>query len=99
VPDGPLRVGGDVKAPAITARSEPRYTEPARAARVEGVVVVEAIISKDGRVEQVRVIKDLPMGLGDEAIAAVKKWRFKPATLNGQPVEVIFNLTVNFKLQ
>ena len=97
-PSGPLRVGGDVKAPVVIDRSEPSYTEAARKARVQGIVVVEAIIGKDGRVQDVKVVKPLPMGLAEQAEAAVKRWRFKPGTLNGQPVATIFNLTVNFKL-
>ncbi|HYI08501.1 MAG TPA: energy transducer TonB, partial [Thermoanaerobaculia bacterium] len=97
-PTGPLRVGGDVKAPTILERPEPKYTEAARKARVTGIVVVEAIIGKDGRVQDVKVVKPLPMGLAEEAEAAVRRWRFKPGTLNGQPVTTIFNLTVNFKL-
>src|SRR6266852_6004178 len=64
-PDRPLRVGGDVKAPVITSRVEPQYNEAARKARITGVVIVEAIINKQGRVEQVKVIKGLPMGLSD----------------------------------
>ena len=98
VPSGPVRVGGDVKAPIITNRVQPEYTETARKARVSGVVVVEAIINKSGEVEQVHVIKGLPMGLSDKAEEAVKQWHFKPGTMGGQPVEVIFDLTVNFKL-
>jgi protein TonB len=47
----------------------------------------------------VKVLKPLPFGLDQAAVEAVKQWTFKPATLNGQPVEVIFNLTVNFMLQ
>lgn len=94
----PLRVGGDVKAPVVIDRADPLYTETARKARIAGVVIVEAIISKSGRVEDVRVIKGLPMGLSEEAERAVQKWRFKPGTLNGQPVTTIFNLTVHFKL-
>jgi protein TonB len=97
-PSGPLRVGGDVKAPTVVSRVEPQYNEAARKARITGVVIVEAIINKEGRVEQVKVIKGLPMGLSDAAEEAVKGWRFRPGTLNGQPVEVIFNLTVNFTL-
>jgi len=97
-PSGPLRVGGDVKAPVVIDRPDPNYTEAARKARVAGIVVVEAIIGKDGRVQDVKVVKGLPMGLGEEAEAAVRRWRFKPGTLNGQPVATIFNLTVNFKL-
>jgi protein TonB len=97
-PAGPLRVGGDVKAPVVVDRVDPEYTEPARKARVAGVVVVEAIIDKNGRVQDVKVIKGLPMGLGASAEAAVRQWRFKPGTLNGKPVATIFNLTVTFKM-
>lgn len=97
-PTAPLRVGGDVKAPVVIERADPLYTETARKARVAGTVIVEAIINKSGRVEDVRVVKGLPMGLSVEAEQAVKKWRFKPGTLNGVPVATIFNLTVTFKL-
>ena len=98
VPSGPMRVGGDVKAPITTNRVEPKYTETARAARVAGIVIVEAVIDKNGNVDQVRVIKGLPMGLSEEAERAVRQWKFKPGTMNGEPVAVIFNLTVNFQL-
>ncbi|HSP14634.1 MAG TPA: TonB family protein [Thermoanaerobaculia bacterium] len=98
VPSRPLRVGGDVKAPVIVTRIEPKYTETARASRVSGVVIVEAIIDRNGHVDQVKVVKGLPMGLSEEAERAVRQWRFKPGTMNGQPLDVIFNLTVNFKL-
>jgi protein TonB len=97
-PSGPLRVGGDVKAPVTVDRVDPKYTEAARAAKVAGIVVVEAIIGKDGRVQDVKVIKGLPMGLSEEAETAVRRWRFKPGTLGGQPVATIFTLTVTFKL-
>jgi periplasmic protein TonB len=97
-PEGPLRVGGDVKAPLVQHRVEPVYPDMARKTRVAGIVIVEAIINKDGSVEQVKVIKGLPMGMSESAVEAVKQWKFKPGTLNGQPVDVIFNLTVNFKL-
>jgi protein TonB len=96
--NAPLRVGGDVKAPTVTSKPEPKYTEPARHARVTGVVVVEAVINRQGAVEDVKVLKGLPMGLSEEAVAAVRRWRFKPGTLNGEPVDVIFSLTVNFKM-
>jgi TonB family protein len=95
---GPLHVGGDVKAPVVTQRVDPNYNELARKARISGVVIVEAIVNKDGDVKQVKVIKGLPMGLSEEAVEAVKRWHFKPGTLNGHPVDVIFNLTVNFHL-
>jgi protein TonB len=98
-PAGPLRVGGDVKAPVVVSRVEPTYTDSARKARVTGTVVVEAIIDKNGNVDHVKVVKGLPAGLGDQAEAAVRRWKFKPGTLNGRAVDTIFNLTVTFKLE
>jgi len=95
----PYRVGGDVKAPVLINRVEPAYTEEARQARIMGIVIVEATIGQDGLVKNVRVLKPLPFGLDQAAVDAVKQWTFKPATFNGQPVDVLFNLTVNFKLQ
>ena len=97
-PSGPLRVGGNVKAPVAINRAKPDYTDAARKAKVNGTVVVEAIIDTNGNVQDVRVIKGLPFGLSAEAEEAVKKWKFKPGTLNGEPVSVIFNLTVTFTL-
>jgi periplasmic protein TonB len=94
----PLRVGGDVKAPVVISRVEPSYPEVARKARISGIVIVECIIDKNGTVRNVKVLKPLPFGLDQAAVDAVQKWRFRPGTLNGQPVDVIFNLTVNFKL-
>jgi protein TonB len=96
--DAPLRVGGDVKAPVVINRVEPVYPEVARKARISGIVIVECIIDKQGNVTNVQVLKPLPFGLDQAAADAVRRWKFKPGTLNGQPVDVIFNLTVNFKL-
>ena len=98
-PTGPIRVGGDVKPPVKINAPAPQYTEIARKARIQGVVIVEAIIEKDGTVSNVKVLKGLPMGLDQAAVDAVKSWRFQPATLNGKPVAVIYNLTINFQLQ
>jgi protein TonB len=95
---GPLRVGGDVKAPVVIRRVEPMYPEEARAARVSGIVIVETTIDTNGVVRNAVVLKDLPYGLGDAALAAVKQWTFKPGTIEGKTVDVIFNLTINFKL-
>jgi protein TonB len=94
-----LRVGGDVKAPVPINRVDPQYTEVARKARIEGFVIIEAIIDRNGNVTDARILKPLPLGLADSALEAVKRWRFHPGTLNGQPVPVIYNLTVNFRLQ
>ena len=95
---GALRVGGDVKAPVLTYRVEPKYTDEARANRISGIVILEVVIDKTGRVTDAQVLKPLPYGLDQAAVDAVKQWQFRPGTLAGEPVDVIFNLTVNFKL-
>jgi protein TonB len=99
VNDKPIQVGGAVLKPEVIVRTEPRYTELARKARVEGVVVIQAVIDERGYVTDVQLLRGQPMGLDQAAMDAVKTWRFKPATLHGQPVKVYFNLTVNFTLQ
>lgn len=98
-PEGPIMVGGDVKKPIRVFDPQPQYTEIARKARIQGVVIVQAIVTKEGEVQDVKILKGLPMGLDKAAADAVKNWKFKPATLNGKPVDVYFNLTVNFTLQ
>lgn len=98
-PEGPIHVGGDVQAPVKKYAPPPSYTEIARKARVQGVVIVQAIVDKQGQVQQVKVLKGLPMGLDKAAVDAVNNWTFEPATLNGKPVDVYYNLTVNFTLQ
>ncbi|HSY48749.1 MAG TPA: energy transducer TonB [Thermoanaerobaculia bacterium] len=92
-----LRVSGDVKAPRLIHRVEPVYPEEARKARITGVVIVKAVITREGKVKDAVVLKPVPM-LNDAALAAVKQWTFEPGTLNGQPVDVVFDLAVNFSL-
>ncbi len=97
--DSPVRVGGNVKAPTIVTRVEPEYTEIARKARIAGIVIIEAVIDKQGNVTEARILKPLPMGLDQQALAAIRQWKFRPGMLNGQPVAVYYNLTVNFRLE
>jgi protein TonB len=93
-----VRVGDGVKAPVPIHRVEPGYTESARRDRIEGVVILEAIIDDSGDVRDVRVLKSLPNGLDEEAIAAVRQWKFRPGTRDGKPIPVIFTLTIKFRL-
>lgn len=99
--DQPIPVGGAVLKPEIIpgTRIPPRYTEAARRTRLTGTVILEAIIDAQGNVTAVRVVKPLPMGLDREAVEAVQRWKFRPATLHGKPVAVYFNLTVTFQVQ
>ena len=61
-------------------------------------MVVRGIVRKDGTIDDVEVIKDLPNGLGDAAREAVSRWRFRPATYRGEPIDVYYTVTVNFRL-
>ncbi len=98
VPAAPIRFGHGMTRPVRIAGPDPAYTEPARRARVTGVVILEAVLDRDGRVTEIEVLKSLPLGLTRSAVDAVSRWRFEPATLDGQPVAVIYNLTVRFEL-
>ena len=94
----PLRVGGDVKAPILKERIEPVYPEPARKARMQGVVILEAIITANGTVSDVKVLKSVNPLLDAAAERAVSHWTYRPATLNGRAVSVYLTVTVNFQL-
>jgi protein TonB len=78
-------------------REEPTYPTLARAARVQGDVVLSAIIDTNGQITNLQLVSGHPM-LVPAALAAVKQWRYKPYLLNGQPVEVETTITVIFTL-
>jgi protein TonB len=82
---------------AIIRRVLPTYPPLAKLARIEGAVVLEAVISRSGRVENLRVISGRPI-LAGAATDAVSQWQFRPYILNGAPVEVLTQITVEFKL-
>ena len=94
---GPLRVSEGVAQGFLVHEVKPLYPPLARQARIQGSVMLQAIIGKDGRIENLRVISGHPM-LAPAAIEAVKQWRYRPYTLNRQPVEVETQITVNFLL-
>jgi TonB family protein len=96
--DPPLRIGGTIKAPMKVKNVNPVYPQDAQDAKVQGVVIMEARIERDGTVSRARVLKSIPM-LDDAAVEAVRQWEFTPTLLNGAPVPVMMTVTVNFTLQ
>jgi protein TonB len=93
----PVRVGGELKAPALIERVEPEYPPLAVRAQVQGVVILEAVVDRQGRVEDVRVLRSIPL-LDRAAIAAVRQWRYSPLLLNGKPERFVLTVTVSFSL-
>jgi protein TonB len=97
-PRAPVPVGGVVKPPARTRDVSPVYPPIAQAARVQGIVIIEAIISPAGRVLDARVLRSIPL-LDAAALDAVRQWEYTPTLLNGVPVSVVMTVTVNFQLR
>jgi protein TonB len=93
----PIRPGGDIKRPVKTKDVPPQYPQIAVISRTEGVVIIEATIGVDGKVEEARVLRSIPL-LDAAAIAAVSQWEFTPTLLNDVPVPIIMTVTVNFAL-
>ena len=91
-------VGGIVKAPTKIADAAPVYPAIAQAARVQGIVIIQATIGVDGRVVDATVLRSVPL-LDEAALIAVRQWRYTPTRLNGAPVAVVMTVTVNFQLQ
>ena len=95
-PAEPLRVGGVVKEPRIVKLVPPVYPKIASLARVSGTVVLEAVVTVDGAVAEIRIISGHAL-LVDAAIAAVKQWQYEPTLLNGVPTAVILTAKVHFE--
>jgi TonB family protein len=93
------KAGDGVLAPVVVKEVKPQYTADAMRARVEGVVALECVVQPDGTVGEARVTKALNPGLDQEAIKAVKQWRFKPGRKDGRPVPVLVILEMTFTLR
>jgi periplasmic protein TonB len=96
---GPLQLGDGIVPPKKIFDPRPLYTEEARQARVQGTVILQAVVDAQGNVTDVKILKGLPLGLQESAIQTVKTWKYEPATRGGEPVAVYLNLVVNFSLQ
>ena len=96
-PKGPTRVSAGVMAGQILVKTNPVYPPIARAAHVQGSVVLHAVISKTGTIQNLTVISG-PEMLRNSAVEAVQQWKYKPYLLNGEPTEVDTTITVNFTM-
>ena len=92
-----IRVGGSVQRANLIRQVRPVYPPLARQARIQGTVKLTAIIAKDGTIQKLEVLSGHPL-LIPSALSAVKQWRYRPTLLNGQPVEVVTQVDVNFTL-
>jgi periplasmic protein TonB len=97
-PSGPVRVADLPVTPRKVGDLRPVYPEIARSARVEGTVIMEAVLDTSGRVTQLRVIQSSPM-LDQAALDAVRQWRYTPSLYGGHPVSVLMTITVRFTLK
>ena len=95
--NGPIRISGGVMAGQLVSRVDPVYPAEAKAGQVQGTVVLNALIGKDGNVEELQPISG-PPSLCEAAMTAVHQWTYNPYLLNGNPVEVRTVITVNFNL-
>ncbi len=95
---GAYRVGGGVSAPRALFAPDPEYSEEARKAKYQGVVILWLVVGPDGRPRDIRVTRSLGLGLDEKAIEAVRQWKFEPARKDGKPVPVQINVEVSFRL-
>lgn len=93
-----VRIGGNLAAPKLIHRVNPEYPAVAQSAQVQGMVVLEATVDPNGRVDQVNILRGHPL-LQQAAIEAVKQWRYAPLMLNGKPTPFVLSVTVSFALQ
>jgi periplasmic protein TonB len=97
-PRKPLRAGGQIKEPTLIHRVEPVYPLLAIVQELEGVVILEAIVDNEGRVESVKVLRS-PGVFEQTAVEAVRQWRYSPVILNGRPERFILTVVVSFHLE
>ena len=95
---GVFRAGGGVTPPALISKVEPEYSEEARKAKYQGVVLLYVEVAPNGRAQNVRVLHSLGLGLDQKAMEAVMKWKFRPGTKDGKPVTVVATIEVSFRL-
>jgi TonB family protein len=96
--DEPMRVGRGVSPPRLLSKVEPEYSDEARKARLNGSVTLYVVVRPTGHADGIKIIRSLGLGLDEQAILAVERWRFQPGEKEGQPVSVQATIEVNFRL-
>ena len=84
--------------PAVTHRVEPEYTKEASDAKLQGTVILATVVGIDGLPSEIKVVKGIGKGLDEKAVECLRKWHFKPATRDGEPVRVNATVEINFRL-
>jgi protein TonB len=98
-PKEPVRVGGQIREPALIRRVDPVYPTLAVHAQIEGTVILEAIVDREGRVESVKVLRSANSLLDKSAIEAVRQWQYSPVILNGKPERFMLTVVLSFHLE
>ena len=99
VAKAPVRIGGQIQSPALVKRVEPQYPQFAVSAHLEGVVILEAVVGREGMVEEVKVLRSVHPLLDREAEFAVRQWRYSPLVLNGTRERFVLTVTLSFHLE
>jgi TonB family protein len=97
--DGVYRLGSGVTPPTLLKNVAPRYTADALRERIQGTVALEAVVSREGIPVAIRVTRSLDPGLDNEAIAAVREWRFAPGRVGNTPVDVLVTILLDFNVR
>jgi periplasmic protein TonB len=98
-PPKPVRIGGQITAPALLKRVDPKYPDIANAAQLHGVVILEAVVDEAGAVQSVKVLRSPSVFLDHAAVEALKDWRYSPLVLNGIATPFILTVTFNFSIK
>ena len=92
------KMADGITAPKVLHKVEPKYTQEAKDAKIEGAVVLKVVVTSEGKADNIEVVKGLDPGLDQSAMDAVAQWEFQPGTKDGQPVNVAATIEVNFRL-
>jgi TonB family protein len=94
----PLMVGGGVAPPKLLTSPAPQYSQTARHLRYSGTSLINLIVKKDGSTTSFSIVRPIGLGLDEAAIAAIGRYTFQPANLNGRPVAITMNVEVHFQI-